>query len=107
MHSVLISADLLFFVWYEYLHIVSRILILNWIWREKHSTLYVKAQFRPNWAINQVHISYFFCPRNWRPIPSSLQGEIAVLVRVEPPPCENCGASNYSWILSEVRQCHI
>jgi len=28
-------------------YILSRIILLNWIWRKKHSTLYVKAQFRP------------------------------------------------------------
>jgi hypothetical protein len=34
----------------------SHLISLNWIWREKHSTLYVKAQFRPNRAIYQVYI---------------------------------------------------
>ena len=69
----------------------------NWIWREKHSTQYVKAQFRPNWAISQVHIRV---PAIGGQLRHSCKAN-AVSVGVEPPPCENCGASNYSWILTE------
>ena len=77
-------------MWYEYLHIVSRILLLNWIWREKHSTLYVKAQFRPNMSnsIRSTYVSPQLEANSIIPV-----RQYAVSVRVEPPPFENCGAA--------------
>ena len=83
MHSRIGLLDILYVFCVVRNSKLSHFLEPNWIWREKHSTLYVKAQFRPNMS-NSIRSTYVSPQLEANTIIPVRQ--YAVSVRVEPPP---------------------
>jgi len=93
MHSVLISADSYYHVFCVVRSALFAIFVPNWIWREKHSPHYTS---KPNSDPTEQLVGSTYVSPQLEANHVIPERQFAVTVGVEPPPCKNRGASNYS-----------